>query len=75
MRLRTVGGGAAVLDQSDVVIEHETDGERVEHAHAGADAGDEQAFDAAGAQKHVKVGADERAVAVFGDDHVAGAWF
>lgn len=69
MCLRTVGGGTTVFDKGDVVVEHEADGERVKDTHARAHARDEQTFHAAGAQQHVEIGADEGAVAMFGDDH------
>ena len=73
--LRPVSGGTAVFHKRDVVVEHEADGERVEHAHARSDTGNEQTFYLTGAEQHIQIRADERAVAMLGDDHLSGQRF
>ncbi len=75
MSFRAVGGCGAVFDKSDVVVEHEADAQRMKHAHAGADAGHDQAFDAARPQQHVEIAAEECAIAVLGHDHLARSRF
>lgn len=75
VRLGAVRRRATIFDEGDVVVEHEADRERVEDTHAGADAGNEKTLDSAGAEQHVEIGADERAVAVFRYDHFSWAWF
>jgi hypothetical protein len=60
--------GAAIADDNQTIIEIADVANSRQHDAAGADTGEDQRVDAAGAQQRLQVGTNERADAVLDDD-------